>query len=469
LSPQSSTGRHDIDPQDEIVARVHEILDHAPDGCFEADAHGMVTFINRRWTDMTGQLACEALGGGWAAMVHPEDRDRLVKNWQETSSRGQTFAVECRVMDGEGGVRWLAVNAEPVFGEGGGGAVIGYLGWLRDVTKKIELEQYLERALMDQVKVSERARRQLYELQQARSMLHTVERQFETVFERAPLGISIVDLDGCILEVNRAMCDMSGYARDDMIGASSMMFMTDEDKGRVTAVVFEELIEKASAHVAVEHHLVRADGSTRWVLSDTSIVRDDSGAPVFTVTLSADLTERKLFEDHLAHEASHDPLTGLPNRAMLRELLEQAAARTQRHEGTLAVMFVDLDRFKEVNDQLGHAAGDHVLVEAANRIRSALRLGDVVARYGGDEFVVLCEDAGEEAGSRTIADRIRTAMRLPFVVDGEVTGVGASVGISLSDGSDDIDVLLGFADQALYEAKRTGRDRSIVHDRVVVS
>jgi diguanylate cyclase (GGDEF)-like protein/PAS domain S-box-containing protein len=469
LTDQPTTGLHGSDAHDEIVARVHEILDHAPDGCFEADAQGMITFVNRRWTDMTGQLSSEALGAGWAAMVHPEDRDRLLKNWKDTSTRGQTFAVECRVMDGDGGVRWLAVNAEPVRGEGGGGDVVGYLGWLRDVTKKIELEQYLERALMDQVKVSERARRQLFDLQQARSMLHTVERQFETVFERAPLGISIVDLDGRILEVNRAMCDMSGYARDDVIGASSMMFMTEEDQVRTTKVVVDELIDKGSAHVAVEHHLIRADGSTRWVLSDTSIVRDDSGTPVFTVTLSADLTERKLFEDHLAHEASHDPLTGLPNRAMLRELLEQAAARTNRHHGTLAVMFVDLDRFKEVNDQLGHAAGDHVLIEAANRIRGALRLGDVVARYGGDEFVVLCEDAGAEAGSLTIADRIRAAMRLPFVVDGEVTGVGASVGISLSDGSDDIDVLLGFADEALYEAKRSGRDRSIVHDRLVVS
>jgi diguanylate cyclase (GGDEF)-like protein/PAS domain S-box-containing protein len=549
-------------------------LDHAPAGCFEANADGMVTFVNQQWTELTGVSAADALDGGWSEAVHLEDRDRVVKNWYDTIKRGQPFAMEYRVASVDRVSRWLAVSAQPLMGDAG--TVEGYLGWVSDVTKKVELEEYLERALMDQVKVSERARRQeerfrliventsegiwrlgrdhrtlfgnarmaellgcavrelegvslldflppgaadefadrlrasapgdrvlhevdlqrkdgtelavmiaaavlgdakgdydgalvvvtdLSELRQATAMLHTVERQFQTVFERAPLGISIVGLDALITEVNDAFCLMSGYDREELVGQPSMLLMSDEDAAMTTKVVTEALVENQRSHVSVEHRLVRADGTVRWVLSDTSIVHGDDGTPLFTVTLTADVTERKLFEEHLAHEASHDPLTGLPNRAMLRELLEQAAARTHRHEGTLAVMFVDLDHFKQVNDVLGHAAGDDVLIEAANRIRSSLRLGDVVARYGGDEFVVLCEDAGEEAGSLTIADRIRETMNTPFIIDGIVTGVGASVGIALSDGSDDIDVLLECADKALYQAKRGGRDRSIIHDR----
>jgi len=576
FDPTERTDEAHPDLDREVEARVRHILDHAPAGCFEADASGMVTFVNQQWTELTGLSADDALNCGWSQTVHVEDRDRVVKNWTDTVGRGQAFAMEYRVATGTCDNRWLAVSAQPIFGADGEAA--GYLGWVSDVTKKVELEEYLERALMDQVKVSERARKQeerfrliventsegiwrlgadhrtlfgnarmaellgctvreldgvslfdfltpaaadefaerlhascagtrvlhevdlqradgtqltvmiaaavladakdnyqgalvvvtdLSELRQATAMLHTVERQFQTVFQRAPLGISIVGLDARISEVNDAFCLMSGYDREDLVGQPSMMLMYEEDEAHTTQVITEALLENQRSHVSVEHRLVRNDGTLRWVLSDTSLVHDDDGSPLFSVTLTADVTERKLFEEHLAHEASHDPLTGLPNRAMLRELLEQAAARTHRHKGTLAVMFVDLDRFKNVNDQLGHAAGDEVLMEAASRIRSSLRLGDVVARYGGDEFVVLCEDSGDEAGSLTIADRIRETMSLPFVVDGAVTGVGASVGIALSDGSDDIDVLLEFADQALYQAKRTGRDRSIIHDRGV--
>jgi diguanylate cyclase (GGDEF)-like protein/PAS domain S-box-containing protein len=300
------------------------------------------------------------------------------------------------------------------------------------------------------------------ELREAEGRLHTIERQFGTVFERAPVGISIVGLDGVFREVNGELQRMSGYTREELLGQPSSLLMSVEDQERTSHAVITELIEKGGAHVAMEHQLLRKDGHASWVRSDTSIVCDDAGAFLYAVTLSTDITEKRLFEEHLVHEASHDHLTGIPNRALLRELLEQAAARTHRHEGTMAVMFVDLDHFKAVNDGMGHAAGDEVLVEAARRITGALRVGDVVARYGGDEFVVVCEDAGSDDDALEIADRVRTSLTQPFAVEGGEARIGASIGIVLSDGTDDIDRLLEHADQGLYRAKRDGRGRSVI-------
>jgi len=302
------------------------------------------------------------------------------------------------------------------------------------------------------------------ELRDAEDRLHTIERQFETVFDRAPIGISIVGLDGVIRETNGELQKMSGYTREEMLGAPSSMLVSQEDAERTSDAFVTEVLEKGGSHLALEHQLVRKDGQARWVRSDTSIVCDDAGTFQFAVVISTDITEKRLFEEHLVHEASHDHLTGIPNRALLRELLEQAAARTHRHDRSLAVMFVDLDHFKAVNDSMGHAAGDEVLVQAARRISGALRVGDVVARYGGDEFVVVCEDAGSHAGAVVIADRIRESLTRPFEIEGGCAQIGASIGIVLSDGSDDIDRLLDHADQGLYRAKRDGRGRAVLFE-----
>lgn len=554
--------------RDEINVGVRRVLDHAPEGCFMTGPDGGYEFVNRTWCELTGVGADDALDMGWLATVHREDLVRVTQNWRDAAMRGAEFAMEFRVDVGGIVPRWLAVTANPVFDAAG--ATAGFLGWVTDVTKKVELEKYLERALMDQVKVSEQSRRQeerfrliientsegiwqldanhrtvfcnerlaemigcevvdligrslgdivsndavidarlrtkgpgdrtlqevnlrhvngngitvmlaaaalghegrtydgslvivsdLSDLRETEHRLHTIEQQFQTVFERAPIGISIVGVDGHMVEVNEALAAMAGYEREELVGKHSFLLVSEHDRERAATVV-SGLLEADGPHATMEYRMHVKGGVERWVRSDTSIVHDDEGAVLYRVTLTTDITEKRRFEEHLVHEASHDHLTGIPNRALLRELLEQAAARTQRHDGTMAVMFVDLDHFKAVNDGMGHAAGDEVLVEAARRITVALRVGDVVARYGGDEFVVVCEDAGSEDDALEIADRLRTSLTQPFVVEGGEARIGASIGIVLSDGTDDIDRLLDHADQGLYRAKRDGRGRSVI-------
>jgi diguanylate cyclase (GGDEF)-like protein len=161
-------------------------------------------------------------------------------------------------------------------------------------------------------------------------------------------------------------------------------------------------------------------------------------------------------EERTRHEAVHDPLTGLANRTLLRDRLEHALARSGRERGATAVLFVDLDNFKQVNDTLGHAAGDVVLVETARRLQTAVRPGDTIARLGGDEFVAVCEDIDEEA-ALAVGRRLQEAIRPPLTAGGVEHALSASIGIAIGDG--DPDGLIGEADLAAYRAKASGRAR----------
>jgi diguanylate cyclase (GGDEF)-like protein len=196
-------------------------------------------------------------------------------------------------------------------------------------------------------------------------------------------------------------------------------------------------------------------------------VRDESGVREL-VSVTRDISERKQAEIELSHAALHDTLTGLPNRALFLDRLGLALRRTERRSGSVAVLFCDLDRFKVVNDSLGHDAGDRLLVDVAKRIVTALRPADTVARFGGDEFTILCEDIAGEIEAATIAQRIVDVFRDPFVLeDGEVF-LATSLGIAIARGTDDrAEDLIRDADAAMYRAKERGKGRYEIFDEAM--
>jgi diguanylate cyclase (GGDEF)-like protein/PAS domain S-box-containing protein len=216
--------------------------------------------------------------------------------------------------------------------------------------------------------------------------------------------------------------------------------------------------------IAFDHRIVRPDGEVRWLSCEALAELDPSGAVVRFRGTAQDITGRRRIEDQLAHQAVHDALTGLPNRLLAAERLEQALARSTRTGSEVAVLFVDLDRFKLVNDSRGHAAGDELLVTVAERLRGVVRSSDVVARFGGDEFVVVCEDQTAAFEASRVAGRITDALREPFVVDGQEVFLSASVGIAVSEGAGSPETLLRDADAAMYRAKEKGRSRSEFFD-----
>ena len=220
-----------------------------------------------------------------------------------------------------------------------------------------------------------------------------------------------------------------------------------------------------------EHRITRPDGEVRHVLVRGEVLVDGHGDVDRMVGTSVDITDRKLAEnairdsqEALAHQALHDALTGLPNRTLLRDRLEHALQRARRDGSQIALLFLDVDRFKLVNDSLGHAAGDELLIQMAGRLDDALRPADTVARFGGDELAVLCEDIQREQDGIAMAERIMSSMSRPFVLSGREVFVTASVGVAVSGPADSAESLLRDADVAMYRAKERGRGRYELFD-----
>jgi diguanylate cyclase (GGDEF)-like protein len=221
----------------------------------------------------------------------------------------------------------------------------------------------------------------------------------------------------------------------------------------------DERFERAEEErFGAEYRLIARDGSVVWVLEDALLVKDATGGPLYWQGILYDITERKEAEERLEHRAFHDPLTELPNRQLFLDRLGHALARTQRRAGsTVAVLFMDLDDFKVINDSLGHEAGDRVLVAVGERLEGCLRPEDTLARFGGDEFVVLVEDVEGPEGAVRIAERLMDVLEGPFDLEGRELFVRASVGIALGTSrTKSAEDLIRHADAAMYRAKEEG-------------
>ncbi len=213
----------------------------------------------------------------------------------------------------------------------------------------------------------------------------------------------------------------------------------------------------------MEERIKWPDGQVRTLASWGEVVADDDGNPIRMMGICWDITERKHIEEQLVREALHDKLTGLPNRVLLVDRLTQAIAVLPRRDGPLSAIFIDVDRFKVINDSLGHEAGDEVLVELARRFSAAVRPGDTVARFGGDEFVVLSEDLSHPGEALAIATRLQNETNRPIAVQDSEVMVTISAGIALSSSAtDQPSAMLRDADAAMYRAKKSGRDRCVV-------
>jgi diguanylate cyclase (GGDEF)-like protein/PAS domain S-box-containing protein len=304
------------------------------------------------------------------------------------------------------------------------------------------------------------AHRSRDEAQRSRDEARRSEAHHRAVVENAAEGILTVGVDGTIRSFNAAAEAMFGWTAGEIVGRPLTTILPPE-----LHVPFAEFAASvrsdgyaAAQQNEVEVTGVRRDGTQFPMMISTSPITIDNSSPIIS-GIVRDLSDQKRFEAQLAHQASHDPLTDLPNRTMLTDRLNQALARVRRQHRMCCVLYVDLDRFKAVNDTLGHAPGDQLLIEAANRICAEVRDADTVARLGGDEFVVLCEDIDGVHHATDVAQRIITALHTPFLLGDEYAHVGTSIGIALSaDGTGTADAILANADTAMYRAKDNGRN-----------
>jgi diguanylate cyclase (GGDEF)-like protein/PAS domain S-box-containing protein len=326
-----------------------------------------------------------------------------------------------------------------------------------------------------------RLTRDIAERERAETELRAAEWRYRKLVEDMPVGTYVNSLDGHMTYISPQIEPVLGYSPDDWVRDGGRLF------SRILHPDDLEWVETRSAQCqengAVfqeEYRLLAFDGRTVWVLDRTVQVCAPDGTPLFRQGFLLDITERKQAEERLAHLAYHDPLTGLPNRAMFNEHLELVLARARRTGSGAAVLFIDLDDFKLVNDSFGHSAGDELLRQVADRLGSVTRAGDLVARQGGDEFLILIGDfdgrRAEPEWMRTacdqIARKVRSALQAPFLVAGTELHTSASVGISVFPvDATDAEGMLKNGDIAMYKVKESGRDghqlfASDGHDRV---
>ena len=310
--------------------------------------------------------------------------------------------------------------------------------------------------------------RDITEQKQAEDALRASEERFKALVQNSTDMIAVIDAEGRVCYASPASAHVMGYGADDARSISPLSIVHPDDR-TVVAERVAELLSEPGATARVECRIRHANGSWRYVEAIATNLLDDP-AVRGVVFNSRDITDRKAAEDQLTLHAYHDLLTGLPNRSLFLDRLGMALARGRRRPGSVAVLFLDIDRFQVINDSLGHSAGDQLLIAAAQRLESTLRPEDTVARFGGDEFTVLCEDVANELEPVAIAERIARALAEPFAVDDREVFLTTSIGIAVArHDRAEPESLLRDADAAMYRAKERGRARFEVFDEAMRS
>jgi diguanylate cyclase (GGDEF)-like protein/PAS domain S-box-containing protein len=409
-------------------ARYRSVADASPIGIYEMNDVPVLCFVNERWQEITGFDAPEALGGNWQKFLHPDDRGVMVEQWATSGALGRPFRGMVRVVRPDGAVRWVMAATEPLFDEHE--TLTGHVGTLDDITERLTAQRDTERlsdiveATSDLVVISDRDNRMIY--------MNGAARRF---FGLGPTA-SIADFDFTPFtpqwSQERYLNETRPALRDHGIWSGEFAYFHDGFEVSVSALF-------------LAHH-------------------DGDGHIEFVSSVTRDISERKAFEQRLEYQATHDPLTGLPNRTLFLDRLELALARRRRTNRPVAVLFCDVDHFKVVNDSLGHSAGDRLLVALAERLREALRPGDTVARFGGDEFVILCDELVTEHDAVAIAERANRAVHEPLTVESTEVFAAVSIGIAFASADTEPEAMIRDADAAMYLAKERGRARYEIYD-----
>jgi diguanylate cyclase (GGDEF)-like protein/PAS domain S-box-containing protein len=281
---------------------------------------------------------------------------------------------------------------------------------------------------------------------------------FGAIFQHSHAGIGILSLDGKLIQVNQPLCQIFGYSAETLLSMNFFHLIHPDDFASLQNQI-QQLIDNQMKLYQSEHQCYRKDNESIWVSTMISMVHDQEMKPSYFVVQVQNITMQKKAEERLRHMAYHDPLTGLANRNKLEQFLNQILAQSRRHQESFALMFIDLDRFKNINDTIGHEAGDLLLQIIADRLKGAIRNTDLVARLGGDEFVIVVTDVHKSESVAVIAHKILESVMQAVVIKGQELYITTSIGISLFpfDGQN-MQTLMKNADLALYRAKEHGKN-----------
>lgn len=396
-----------------------------------------ILYISPTYETVWGR-SCQSLyedPQSWLFAIHPEDSFKAIATIETQFRTGDDFEEEYRIIRPDRSICWVRVRAFPV--RDVMGKVNRFVGIAEDITKRREAEEALKKS----------------------------EEQFRLTFEMAPIGMAISTFKGKFQKVNQALCDALGYSSTELLELSFVEISHPED-WEMHRNLEQRLIQGEETSFQIEKRFIAKNGRIVDTLLKVLLVYDASDRPLHFNNQIVDITERKSMEQQLLHDALHDALTGLPNRALFMDRLEQQLKKSQSQNNHLfAVLFLDLDRFKVVNDSVGHLVGDKLLIEIARRLEKSIAPTDTVARLGGDEFTILLENISSKSEATLVAESIYQTLTFPFYIDGYELFSTASIGIALSSqGYEKPEDILRDADLTMYSAKEQGKARYEVFD-----
>lgn len=416
------------------LAEYSGLVQRIPVGVYKyrmrADGGIAFEYVSPRWCELLDVSEDEVMRDPGAALapIHADELERLARLNDEAHRNLRRFEWEGRVVRKNGEVRWLHIESQPTLMENGD---ILWDGIQYDVTDRRKVEETL--------------------------------RITASVFDNSQEAIVITDADNVIVNVNPAFTQITGYSRDEVLGRNPRLLSSGHQDKAFYAAMWASLKEERAWRGEIWNR--RKSGEIYAELLSISVIIDDDGNVQRHVAVFSDITYFKEHEAELSYVANYDVLTGIPNRRLLFDRLGQAIAHAQRSGKMLAICYIDLDGFKDVNDQYGHETGDILLVDITRRLQEVLRAGDTLARLGGDEFVVLFNGLSQEIECIQVLERIVQTIATPIWIEDHQIAVSASVGVTFYPAdAEDGDILLRYADQAMYVAKKAGKNRFHLYD-----
>ena len=404
------------------------LLEMLPDGVALVDNQGVVRYVNSRFQNLTGFGTLELVGSPFQTLI----TSRV--NTDSSMWFALVHAMDSQSFDSEGNFTIICKDQSelPVS--------------ISLARYSLENEPWVIAMVRDDT--SRRAAEQAH---------FETEQRFQLAFDNNLAGMAVTDLHRRILAVNSSFCEMLGRGREELVGQSFAQFTFPQDRSISEKLSAKVLAGEASEAIYTKRYCHK-DGHIVWAEVTKSLARNEAGEPQYFISSTRDVTEERLLLDELSHQALHDPLTGLANRALFEDRLVQAFARAARAETWLAVFVIDLDEFKDVNDTFGHQVGDDLLVAVARRLEKMTRSSDTLCRFGGDEFLYLGEGLSSPSEAETMAARLLSVFDEPFGVGEENLNQTASIGLATCMGGDSGADLLRDADIALYDVKRQSKN-----------
>ena len=413
--------------QESLAVREREfrlLAESMPQIVWITSADGLNTYFNHQWVDYTGLSLEDSYGHGWNKPFHPQDRDRAWKAWKNAVAHNGTYSLECRLRRADGQYRWWLIRGIPVMNDDGN--IEKWFGTCTDIHDLKQAEESLQLSAL--------------------------------VYQSSSEAMVVTDAIGTILTVNPAFTEFTGYRMEEVIGQPVKILQSGHHDKSFYRAMWDSLNVQGRWQGEIWDR--RKNGEIYPARISINTVAGDESSGIRRVALFSDISEMKRSQDTIWRQANYDALTGLPNRRMFVERLEYEIKKAHRAKLRLALIFIDLDLFKEVNDTLGHLMGDHLLEEVATRLQSCVREADTVGRLGGDEFTVILGELENLDGINRIAGSILEKLAAPYQLNEHVAYVSASMGITVyPDDATECQSLLKNADQAMYESKRLGRNR----------